>query len=110
MVKLWNEGVRMWDQYLQEYFTLKAIIFVSIHDAPGALQYLGKLKERVDAMFAWMELHQFTFHHPENWCSCDTDGSWRENISTTRRKDILTTRSRKIVPQNGILKNFYLKW
>jgi hypothetical protein len=28
MVKLWNEGVRMWDQYQQEYFTLKAIIFV----------------------------------------------------------------------------------
>jgi hypothetical protein len=23
----------MWDQYQQEYFTLKAIIFVSIHDA-----------------------------------------------------------------------------
>jgi hypothetical protein len=66
MVKLWNEGGRMWDQYLQEYFTLKAIIFISIHDAPGALQYLGKLKERADAMFAWMELHQFTFHHPEN--------------------------------------------
>jgi hypothetical protein len=32
---------------------------------PGALQYWGKLKERVDALFAWMELHQFTFHHPE---------------------------------------------
>jgi hypothetical protein len=35
MVKLWNEGVHMWDQYQQEYFTLKAIIFVCIHDAPG---------------------------------------------------------------------------
>jgi hypothetical protein len=34
MVKLWNEGVRMWDQYQQVYFTLKAIIFVCIHDAP----------------------------------------------------------------------------
>jgi hypothetical protein len=34
MAKLWNEGVRMWDQYQQEYFTLKAIIFVCIHDAP----------------------------------------------------------------------------
>jgi hypothetical protein len=32
----------------------------------------------------WMELHQFTFHHLENWCLCDTDGSWRENISTAR--------------------------
>jgi hypothetical protein len=35
MTKLWNEGVRMWDQYQQEYFTLYAIIFVCIHDAPG---------------------------------------------------------------------------
>jgi hypothetical protein len=34
MAKLWNEGVHMWDQYQQEYFTLKAIIFVCIHDAP----------------------------------------------------------------------------
>jgi hypothetical protein len=40
----------------------------------GALHYQGKLKERADALFVWMELHQFTFHHPENWCSCDTDG------------------------------------
>jgi hypothetical protein len=40
---------------------------------PGALQYQGKLKERADVIFAWMELHQFTFHHPENWCSCNTD-------------------------------------
>jgi hypothetical protein len=33
MTKLWNEGVRIWDQYQQEYFTLKEIIFVCIHDA-----------------------------------------------------------------------------
>jgi hypothetical protein len=33
MVKLWNEGVRMWDQYYEEYFTLYAIIFICIHDA-----------------------------------------------------------------------------
>jgi hypothetical protein len=56
----------MWDQYQQEYFTLKAIIFVCIHDAPGASQYQGKLKKKADVLFAWMELHQVTFHHPEN--------------------------------------------
>jgi hypothetical protein len=84
MVKLWNEGVCMWDQYQQEYFTLKIIIFVCIHDALKALHYQGKLKERADVLFMWMELHQFTSHHQENWCSCDTDGSWRENISTVR--------------------------
>jgi hypothetical protein len=42
---------------------------------PGALQYQGKLKEITDVIFVWMKLHQFTFHHLENWCSCDTDGS-----------------------------------
>jgi hypothetical protein len=47
MVKLWNEVVRMWDQHQLEYFTLYAIIFICIHDAPGALQYQGRLKERV---------------------------------------------------------------
>jgi hypothetical protein len=41
MVKLWNEGVRMWDQYQQEYFTLYAIIFICIHDAPGGFTVLG---------------------------------------------------------------------
>jgi hypothetical protein len=82
MEKLLNEGVSMWDQYQHEYFTLKAIIFVCIHDAPMGFTVSGKLKERADVLFAWMKLHQFTFHHPENWCSCDTDGSWRENIST----------------------------
>jgi hypothetical protein len=30
---------------------------------PGALQYQSKLKERIDVLFAWMELHQFTFYH-----------------------------------------------
>jgi hypothetical protein len=47
MAKLWNEGVCMWDQYQQEYFTLYAIIFVCIHNALGALHYQGRLKGRV---------------------------------------------------------------
>jgi hypothetical protein len=44
MTKLWNEGVCMWDQYQQEYFTLCAIIFVCIHDAPGGFTVLGQTK------------------------------------------------------------------
>jgi hypothetical protein len=80
----------MWDQYKKEYFTLKAIIIVCIHDAPGGFTISGQTKEKggcpvcVDVLFVWMELHQLTFHHLENWCSCDTDGSWRENISSAR--------------------------
>jgi hypothetical protein len=34
----------MWDQYQQEYFTLKAIIFVCIHDAPKGITVSGQTK------------------------------------------------------------------
>jgi hypothetical protein len=34
----------MWDQYQQEYFMLKAIIFVCIHDAPGGFTVSGQTK------------------------------------------------------------------
>jgi hypothetical protein len=85
MAKLWNEGVCMWDQYQQEHFTLYAIIFVYIHDAPGGFTVSRRLKGRVmHVLFVWMKLHQCTFHHPKNWCTCDTGGSCRENISTAR--------------------------
>jgi hypothetical protein len=48
MVKLWNEGVCMWDQYQQEYFTLYAIIFVCIHDAPEGFTLSGQTKGKSD--------------------------------------------------------------
>jgi hypothetical protein len=44
MTKLWNEGVHMWDQYHHEYFTLKVIIFVCIHDAPMGFIVSGQTK------------------------------------------------------------------
>jgi hypothetical protein len=34
----------MWDQYQQEYFMLKAIIFVCIQDAPGGFIVSGQTK------------------------------------------------------------------
>jgi hypothetical protein len=34
----------MWDQYRQEYFTIKATIFVCIHDAPGGFAVSGQTK------------------------------------------------------------------
>jgi hypothetical protein len=49
MAKLWNEGVRMWDQYQQEYFTLYAIIFVCICDAPGGFTLSGQTKGKSGA-------------------------------------------------------------
>jgi hypothetical protein len=44
MAKLWKEGVRMWDQCQQEYFMLKIIMFVYIHDAPRGFTVSGKSK------------------------------------------------------------------
>jgi hypothetical protein len=44
MVKLWNEGVCMWEQYQQEYFTLYTIIFICIHDALGGFIVSGQTK------------------------------------------------------------------
>jgi hypothetical protein len=49
IAKLWNEGVRMWDQSQQEYFTLYAIIFICIHDAPGGFTLLGQTKGKSGA-------------------------------------------------------------
>jgi hypothetical protein len=49
MAKLWNEGVHMWDQYQQEYFTLYAIIFVCIHDAHRGFILLGQTKGKSGA-------------------------------------------------------------
>jgi hypothetical protein len=44
MGKLWNEGLRMWDKYQDEYFTQKAIIWVCIHDTPGGFTVTRQTK------------------------------------------------------------------
>jgi hypothetical protein len=49
MAKLWNEWVHMWDQYQQEYFTLYAIIFICIHDAPRGFTLSGQTKGKCGA-------------------------------------------------------------
>jgi hypothetical protein len=49
MAKIWNEGVRMLDQYQHEYFTLYAIIFICIHDAPEGFTLSGQTKGKSDA-------------------------------------------------------------
>ena len=44
MQKLWEDGVRVWDAYRQESFTLKAMIFVTINDNPARLTLTGQVK------------------------------------------------------------------
>jgi hypothetical protein len=44
MAKLWNEGVRVWDEFRRQYFTLKAMIFVTINDYPALFNLSGQVK------------------------------------------------------------------
>ena len=44
MENLWNEGMRVWDEYMHEYFTLRAIIFVTINDLPAMFSLSGQIK------------------------------------------------------------------
>nr|AAM08850.1 Putative tnp2 transposase [Oryza sativa Japonica Group] len=41
---LWKEGLKVWDEYLREYFTMKAIIFVTINDYPAMFSVSGQIK------------------------------------------------------------------
>nr|XP_025878555.1 uncharacterized protein LOC112937837 [Oryza sativa Japonica Group] len=44
MADLWKEGLKVWDEYLREYFTVKVIIFVTINDYPAMFSVLGQIK------------------------------------------------------------------
>jgi hypothetical protein len=41
MQELWEEGLRMWDEYRREHFTLHAIIFITINDLLANFSLLG---------------------------------------------------------------------
>jgi hypothetical protein len=40
---LWNDGVRVWDEYKREHFTIRGLLFVTIMDLPG----LGSISGQV---------------------------------------------------------------
>ncbi|XP_066159855.1 uncharacterized protein [Oryza sativa Japonica Group] len=44
MADLWKERLKVWDEYLREYFTVKAIIFVTINDYPAMFSVSGQIK------------------------------------------------------------------
>nr|ABA98387.1 transposon protein, putative, CACTA, En/Spm sub-class [Oryza sativa Japonica Group] len=41
---LWKERLKVWDEYLREYFTMKAIIFMTINDYPAMFSVSGQIK------------------------------------------------------------------
>jgi hypothetical protein len=63
---------------------LKAIIFVCIHDAPGGFTVSGQTKGKSGCPICVDGTASVYLPSSRNWCSCDTDGSWRENISIVR--------------------------
>jgi hypothetical protein len=44
MQKLWEYGVIIVDEYIRQYFNLKAIIFYTINDNPTCLSLTGQVK------------------------------------------------------------------
>src|SRR6266508_4758679 len=44
MAKLWNDRELVWDEFKQECFTLRAMIFAAITDYPGVFSLLGQMK------------------------------------------------------------------
>ena len=64
LMKLWNDGVKVWDEYKREHFTLKAILFVTITDLPG----LGSLAGQVTKGYKGCVV-----------CLDDTDARWLKN-------------------------------
>ena len=44
--KLWSEDVEVWDQYKQEYFTLHAMLFITINDLPALRNLSGHSKRK----------------------------------------------------------------
>jgi hypothetical protein len=59
---LWErEGIRMWDEFQQQYFNLRAMLFIRIQDEPALGSILGQA---------------FKSYKGYTWCMDKTDGIW----------------------------------
>jgi hypothetical protein len=96
MTKFRNEGMCMWDQYQQEYFMLKVIIFVCIQDALGGFTVSRQTKGKsrcpicVDGTVSvYLPSSRKLVFMRHRW--------FLERKHKYHKKDISTTLSRKIV-------------
>ena len=71
MQTLWNKGVRIGDEYRQEHFTLRAIIFVTINDYPALFALLGQIKGKTACVVCvdktasvYLSSHEDSVHAP----------------------------------------------
>jgi hypothetical protein len=50
LLLLWNKpGVRVWDEYKQEHFDLRALLFVTINDWPALINISGQSNKGYNA-------------------------------------------------------------
>ena len=70
LLLLWkNKGVRVWDEYKQENFDLRALLFVTINDWPALSNLSGQSNKRYQAC---------------NHCLDETDKFFFEKLSESR--------------------------
>jgi hypothetical protein len=56
-----KEGIRMWDEFQQQHFNLRTMLFVTIQDGPALGSVLGQV---------------FIGYKGCTWCMDDTSGIW----------------------------------
>ena len=64
IMKLWQNSIKVWDEYKRKHFILKALLFVTIIDVPG----LGSLSGQVTKGYKGCVV-----------CLDDTDARWLSN-------------------------------
>jgi len=81
LLLLWSKpGVRVWDEYRQEHFDLRALLFVTINDWP-ALSNLSGQTNKVVAFFQGSTSMKNTSEVKEVTCLRDPSSSNFETVS-----------------------------
>jgi hypothetical protein len=81
---LWEEGVKMIDVSRKEWFTLKAITFVTITDYPGLFSLSRQIKGKTGCVVC-IEVHAtFTLRDQTRWCTRGTSDSLSRSTGTER--------------------------
>ena len=83
MEKLWNDGELVWDEFKQECFTLRAMIFVSITDYPGGFSLSGQMKGKKGC------LGDTQYVYLRGYAVCVP--FWLKEVSVHEKPTVLTT-------------------
>jgi hypothetical protein len=61
MQMLWEHGVNVWDEYNNEHFNLKDIIFCTINDNPACLSLIGQVKGKTGCVICINQIESIYF-------------------------------------------------